>query len=286
VSTGQLRVLAELSFDNRDRELGVVALEQALHRLLNAETKHVTRLEHRCRKVVRLWRPLSRGFEVRRAQALRGDRGGAAAARAQGHRTQGGMAPLQDGDAAARRLLRRQRALRHRRAAVVPRGGMEQGARDVAHDLYNMRGRTRARARDGHGTAACARPLAVQGVAAFRENLFDEAENWMALAFSFTSFSSALAPWREELNDGCTRSVAERVRPTTAADSCRSRVRCSLMQTRSAESMLGPTTTCPMRTHTPAHVRLTRSRVAAVRCASECSTRWARGPRRVTGASA
>lgn len=89
---------------------------------------------------------------------------------------------------------------------------MEQGARDVAHDLYNMRGRTRARARDGHGTAACARPLAVQGVAAFRENLFDEAENWMALAFSFTSFSSALAPWREELNDGyqvCLRMLNE-----------------------------------------------------------------------------
>ena len=41
-----------------------------------------------------------------------------------------------------------------------------------------------------------------KGVGAFRESKLEEAESWMASAFTFSNYSSALAPWREELNDG------------------------------------------------------------------------------------
>ena len=37
---------------------------------------------------------------------------------------------------------------------------------------------------------------------AFRESKLEESEGWMAQAFAFSNFSSALAPWREELNEG------------------------------------------------------------------------------------
>ena len=43
-----------------------------------------------------------------------------------------------------------------------------------------------------------------EGAAAFKEDKLEEAESWMATAFNFSGYSSALAPWREELNDGCT----------------------------------------------------------------------------------
>lgn len=147
MSTGQLRVLAELSFDNRDRELGVVALEQALHRLLNAETKHYAEIA----AVLRLL--------VRKATARK---------------------------AAWPHFKTATRLLDGFSAANAPFGTDE--LQWFLAEAWN------------------------KGVAAFRENLFDEAENWMALAFSFTSFSSALAPWREELNDGyqvCLRMLNE-----------------------------------------------------------------------------
>ena len=34
------------------------------------------------------------------------------------------------------------------------------------------------------------------------EGELEEAEKWMAAAFSFSGYSTALAPWRESLNDG------------------------------------------------------------------------------------
>ena len=42
-----------------------------------------------------------------------------------------------------------------------------------------------------------------RGVAAFRESKLEEAESWIATAFSLSGYAAALAPWREEVNEGC-----------------------------------------------------------------------------------
>jgi hypothetical protein len=41
-----------------------------------------------------------------------------------------------------------------------------------------------------------------KGTHAFREKQYEESEGWMAMAFSVSNYSSALAPWRGELNEG------------------------------------------------------------------------------------
>ena len=53
VSTAQLRVLADLSFDCRSRELGMVALEQCLSRLLVAEPRHHSEIAAVLRLLIR-----------------------------------------------------------------------------------------------------------------------------------------------------------------------------------------------------------------------------------------
>ena len=138
VSTDQLRVVAGLSFECRNRALGVLALETALERLLAAEPRHHAEIAAVLRQLV--------------------------------HRASSRQAAWPYFKTATR-------LLDGYSAANAPFGTDE--LQWLLAEAWN------------------------RGVAAFRESKLEEAESWIATAFSLSGYAAALAPWREEVNEGC-----------------------------------------------------------------------------------
>ena len=184
VTTMHLRHLAEVSLSCSSRELGRLAFEKALGRLMAEGAKDYAEIADVQR------------YDTRRAPVSRTRRARSPAARGAPHR--------------APRLPARHTRPTARPLVAAPCSRLIQLAPKPAEAWPYFRAASSLL--DGFSDANC--PLGAdelqwfvaeawnRGASAFREGQLAEAEQWMASAFSFSTFSASLAPWREELNEG------------------------------------------------------------------------------------
>lgn len=135
ITTAQLLIISELSFACRKRELGLIALERALSRMLAAEPRQYEEIADVLCQL------------IKKADS-------------------------------------RQAAAPHFGTAMRLLNGHSDANAPFSTDMLQW-----LLAESWN-----------RGVIAFKEHTYDEAENWMATAFTLSNYSPALAPWREQLN--------------------------------------------------------------------------------------
>ena len=214
-TVAQLRTCADHAFECRQRELGVLALEMSLGKLMHATPRHhseiaavLRQLMHRSASRHAAWQYMQTALRLLEGYS-------AANAPFATDELQWLLAESWNRGCAVRNAVTHT-AMRHTPHATIPypqRPRNQCYSSSVSPALVEH-AHTPVFYPPGHAQA-------------FRETKLEDAESWMAAAFKFSGYSSALAPWREELNEGyqaravpCTPVLPPMVNPAYAAPMC------------------------------------------------------------------